>query len=149
MRLRNKSCFLKYNYSLLGNTIQQKPPIIHKPVNWYTKQVCQVISGVYSFNHGQNSNYSPKTISWEIDKKAIKLFKLHLLLYVKNCATFHHFFFFFHLSFPKVLYKSVLLSIIKVPYKSVLLSTITCLHLSLTYHTQKYFIKAFSYLAKT
>ena len=56
--------------------------------------------------------------------------------------------FIFHLSFLKVLYKSVLLSIIKVPYKSVLLSTITCRHLSLTYHTQKYFIKEFYHLAK-
>ena len=53
-----------------------------------------------------------------------------------------------HLSFPKVLDKNVLLSIIKVPYKSVLLSIITCCHLSLTYYTQKYFIKAFYYLAK-
>ena len=43
------------------------------------------------------------------------------------------FFFFFHLSFPKVLYKSALFSIIKVPYKDVLLSIITCCHLSLTY----------------
>ena len=57
--------------------------------------------------------------------------------------------FIFHLSFPKVLYKSVLLSVIKVPYKRVLSSIITCRHLSLTYHTQKYFIKAFYYLAKT
>ena len=56
---------------------------------------------------------------------------------------------FFHISFPKVLYKSVLLSIIKVSYKSVVLSVITCRQLSLTYHTQKYFIKAFYYLAKT
>ena len=57
--------------------------------------------------------------------------------------------FIFHLSFPKVLYKSVLLSVIKVPYKSVLSSIITCRHLSLTYRTQKYFIKSFYYLAKT
>ena len=69
-----------------------------------------------------------------------------LLLYVKNWVTFYHF---FHLSFPKALYKSVLLFIIKVPYKSVLLSIITCHPLSLTYHTQNYFIKAFFYLAKT
>ena len=55
---------------------------------------------------------------------------------------------FFHL-FPKVLYKSVLMSIIKVPQKSVLLSIITFCHLSLTYHTQRYFIKALCYLAKT
>ena len=55
---------------------------------------------------------------------------------------------FFHL-FPKVLYKSVLLSIIKVPQKSVLLSIITFCHLSLTYHTQRYFIKVLCYLTKT
>ena len=76
---------------------------------------------------------------------AIKLFKLHILLYVKNWATFHHF---FHLSFSKVLYESVLFFIIKVLYKDVLLSIITCHHLLLTYHTQKYFIKAYC-LAKT
>ena len=52
-------------------------------------------------------------------------------------------FIFFHLSFSKVLYKSVLLSFVKVPYKSVLLSIITCCHLLLTYLTKKYFIKAF------
>ena len=51
--------------------------------------------------------------------------------------------------FPKVLYKNVLLSITKVPHKSVLLSIIICRYLSLTYHTQKYFIKAFHYLAKS
>ena len=54
-----------------------------------------------------------------------------------------------HLSFLKLLYKSVLLSIVKVPYKSVLLSIITCHHLLLTCHTQKYFTKAFYYLGKT
>ena len=41
------------------------------------------------------------------------------------------------------------MSIIKVPYKSLLLSIIICHHLSLTYHTQKHFIKAFYYLATT
>ena len=71
-----------------------------------------------SFNHRRNKFYSPKT-----DKKAIKLFELHLALFV----TFHHFF--FHLLFPKLLYKSVVLSIIKQPYKTVLLSIITCRHL--------------------
>ena len=50
--------------------------------------------------------------------------------------------------FSKILYESVLLSIIKVPYKSALLSVINCRHLSLTYHTQKFFIKAFYCLAK-
>ena len=58
------------------------------------------------------------------------------------------FIFSFHLSFPKVLSKSALLSIVKVPYKSALLSIITFCLLLLTYHTQIYFIKAFSYLAK-
>ena len=48
-----------------------------------------------------------------------------------------------------ILYKSILLSAIKVPYESVLLSIITCRHLSLTYHTQKYLIKAFYYLEKS
>ena len=44
---------------------------------------------------------------------------------------------FLHLSFPKVLYKCVLLS------------TFTCRHSLLTYHTQKQFIITFYYLAKT
>ena len=57
--------------------------------------------------------------------------------------------FFFHLSFPKLLYISVLLSIVKVPYRSVLLSIITCRHLLLADHTQKHFVKALYYLAKT
>ena len=75
-----------------------------EPFNWYVKQICQVISGVYSisFSHGQNNFNSPETLSWKIGKKAIKLFKL----YVKNWVTFHHF---FHLSYSKVLLKSVLL----------------------------------------
>ena len=72
-------------------------------------------------------------------KKTIKLFKLYLLHYVENWATFH---LFFHLSFPKVLYKSVLLSIVKVPFESDPLSFITCRHL-LAYHTENYFIKVF------
>ena len=62
---------------------------------------------------------------------AIKLFKLHILLYVKNWATFHHF---FHLSFPKVLCENVLFFIIIVLHKDVLLSIITCRDLLLTYH---------------
>ena len=121
--------------------------------NWYvmSKIAKQSMSGYYvwrmlSFNHGWHSFYCPKIISRKIDKEAIKLFKLHLLLYVKNWATFHHF---FHLSFRKVLYENVLSFIIKVPYEDILLSIITCRHLSLTYHTQKYFIKAFYCLAKT
>ena len=80
-------------------------------------------------------------------KKQLNFFKLRLLLYVKNRKLSS--FFYFHLSFPKTPCKSALLSIIKLPYKSVLLSIITCRHLSLTSHTQKYFIKAFYYLTKT
>ena len=80
-------------------------------------------------------------------KKQLNFFKLRLLLYVKNRKLSS--FFYFHLSFPKTPCKSALLSIIKLPYKSVLLSISTCRHLSLTSHTQKYFIKAFYYLTKT
>ena len=114
--------------------------------------ICKAnLSGYYVwcmlfFNHGRNSFYCPKIISWKIHKEAIKLFKFHLLLYVKNWPTFHHF---FHLSFRKVLNESVLFFIVNVPYEDVLLSIINCRHLSLTYHTQKYFIKAYYYQAKT
>ena len=94
---------------------------------------------ILSFNHGLNNFYSPKTAPQKINKEAITLFKFHLLLHVKNWATFHHFFF-FHLSF---------FFIIRVPYEDVLLTIITCRHLSLPYHTQKYFIKAYYYLAQT
>ena len=54
--------------------------------------------------------------------------------------TFRHY---FHADevFPKVLYKSIPLSTIKVLHKSILLSISTCRHLSMTCHTQKYFIK--------
>ena len=85
--------------------------------NWYvmSKIAKQSMSGYYvwrmlSFNHGWHSFYCPKIISRKIDKEAIKLFKLHLLLYVKNWPTFHHF---FHLSSWKVLNESVLFFIVK------------------------------------
>ena len=85
--------------------------------------------GVYSLSTTAEITFIlPKLYLKKIDKKAITLFRLCLLLYVKNWATVHHCF--FHLSFPKVLHKSVLLSIIKVPYKSAILSIITCHHLS-------------------
>ena len=74
------------------------------------------------------------------------LFKLPLLLYVKNWASFYHFY--FHLSFRKVLCESVLFFIIKVFHKDVLSSIIICRHLSLTYYTQMYCKKADYYLAK-
>ena len=100
---------------------------------------------ILSFNHGRITFILPK-LSWKINKEAIKLFKVHMMRYMKNWRTFHHF---FHLSFWKVLYESVLLFIIKVLYKDVLLSIITCHYLLLTCHTQKYFIKTYYYLAKT
>ena len=79
--------------------------------------------------------------------QAISSFALSRKISLAVTATLQQFI--FHLSFSKELFKYVLLTMIKVPYKSVLLSIITCRHLSLTYHTQKYFIKAFYYLAKT
>ena len=119
------------------------------------------MSGVYSLSTTVEITCILPKLSQKIDKEAInrslflkhlrtatsaiKLFKLHILLYVKNWATFHHF---FHLSFSKVLYESVLFFIIKVLYKDVLLSIITCRHFLLTY-TQKHFIKAWYCLAKT
>ena len=126
-----------------------------EPVNWYAEQICQVMSGVSSLSTTVEITCILPKLSWKIDKEpinrslflkhlrvatsAIKLFKLHILLYVKNWATFHHF---FHLSFSKVLYESVLFFIIKVLYKDVLLSIITCRHLLLTYHTQKVLYKS-------
>ena len=53
------------------------------------------------------------------------------------CEKLSNLSFVFQLSFQKVLYKSVLRSIIKAPCKSVLFSIITCPHLSFTYHTHK------------
>ena len=94
------------------------------------------MSGVYSLSTTVDITFILPKLDLKTDKKAIKLFKLHFWLCVKNGATFHHFFF-FSLIIPKVLYKSVLLSII------------TFRHSLLTYYTQRYFIKALYYLAKT
>ena len=103
------------------------------------------MSGVLFFNHRRNNFSSTKIVSQTIYKKAIKLFKLHLLLYVKNCVTYHLFFTYhpqknFIKSFSCLFlpsYKNVILSVIphyyflplvidvsypKVLYKSVLLS---------------------------
>ena len=131
--------------------------------------ICDVSVTVTLQKHYLSTRHnSPLKRTLKINKEVIKLFKLHLLLHAKNWETFHHFFHLsfvklhlllyaknwetfhhlFHLSFEKVLYESVLFFIIKVPYKDVLLSIITCPHLSMTYHTQKYFIKAYYYLAK-
>ena len=75
------------------------------------------MSGVYSLSTTVEINCILPKLSLKIDKEAIhrsfflkhlrtatspiKLFKLHILLYVKNWATFHHF---FPLQFSKVLY---------------------------------------------
>ena len=89
--------------------------------------------GVYSLSTTADITFIfPKLDLKKTDKKAIKLFKLHLLLCVENWATLHHYFFspiipkstlqkhsiiyyylspfIIDLSFSKVLYKSVLLS---------------------------------------
>ena len=109
---------------------------------------------VLFFNYGWNNFYSTKIISQKIYKKAIKLFKLHLLLYVKNWVTYHHLFFTYHsqMYFIKAFYCLLRPSIKKYLIKTIyylFFPIITCRHLLLTYHTKKYFIKAFYYLAKT
>ena len=91
------------------------------------------MSGVYSLSTTVDITFILPKLDLKTDKKAIKLFKLHFWLCVKNGATFHHFFFFFtyhpkstlqkrsivyyyfspliiDLLYPKVLYKSVVLS---------------------------------------
>ena len=92
-----------------------------KPSNYFSFSAglpCYICC-ILTFNRGRNSLYSPKTIFKKIVKKkkkkikVIKLFKLNLL----------------HLSFQKVLFKSVLLSII------------SCRYLSLTYQNTKVLYK--------
>ena len=72
------------------------------------------MSDVYSLSTMVDIFVLPKQ---NIDKKAIKLFKLHLLLCVENWATIHHFFFTYHSRkyFIKTFY---CLLYTKVPYKS-------------------------------
>ena len=66
-------------------------------------------------------------------KKSTKMHLTFQTLFFALCEKLSNFSsFFIHLSFSKVLYKSVVLSIIKVPYKSVLLSIATCRHIPLT-----------------
>ena len=91
------------------------------------------MSAVYSLSTTVEITFVLPKLYLTNRQKAIQLIKLRLLFYVKNRAAFH----LFKLSFPKILSKSFLLSII------------TCRHLSWTYHSQKYFIKTFYYLAKT
>ena len=64
---------------------------------------------VLFFNYGWNNFYSTKIISQKIYIKAIKLFKLHLFALCEKLSNLSSFI--FHLSFPNVLYKSILLSI--------------------------------------
>ena len=101
---------------------------------------------ILSFNHGRRTFILPKLDLKKSTKKQLN-FSNSIFCYMWKTAKL--FIIFFHLSFPKVFYKSVLWSIVKILYKSILLSIITCRHLSLIYHAQKYFIKAFYYLRKT
>ena len=61
------------------------------------------------FSYGWNNLYSTKIISQKIYIKAIKIFKLHLFASCEKLSNLSSFI--FHLSFPNVLYKSVLLPI--------------------------------------
>ena len=93
------------------------------------------MSGVYSLSTTVDITFIlPKLVLKKPTKKQLKFSNSIFCSVWKTEQLF--FIIFFHLSFPKVLYKSVLLSII------------TC-RPSLIYHTQKYFIKAFYYLTKT
>ena len=83
--------------------------------------------GVYSLSTTVDIIFIlPKLHPKKSTKKQLN-FSNSIFCSMRKTATFHHF---FHLSFPEVPYKSVLLSIVKVPYKSVLLSIINCRHLS-------------------
>ena len=83
--------------------------------------------GVYSLSTTVDITFIlPKLHPKKSTKKQLN-FLNSIFCSMRKTATFH---LFFHLSFPEVLYKSVLLSIVKVPYKSVLLCIINCRHLS-------------------
>ena len=102
---------------------------------------------ILSFNHGRNNFVLPKLYLKKLIEKQLNFSSSIFCSIWKTEQLF--IIFFFHLSFQKVLYESALFFIIKVPYEAVLLSIITCHHLSLTYHTQKYFIKSYYCLATT
>ena len=73
------------------------------------------MSDVYSLSNTVEINFIlPKLDLKKLTKKGIKFFKLRLFIYVKNLETFFT-------SSPKILYKSVPLSITKVSCKIVLL----------------------------
>ena len=94
------------------------------------------MSGVYSLSTTVGLTFIPPKL--DLKKSTKKQLNFSNSIFCSVWKTEQLFIIiFFHLSFPKVLYKSVLLSII------------TCRHSLLIYHTQKYFIKAFYYLAKT
>ena len=93
------------------------------------------MSGVYSFSATVDITFIlPKL---DLKKSTKKQLNFSNSIFCSVWKTEQLFIIFFHLSFLKVLYKSVLLSIT------------TCRHSLLTYHSQNYFIKAFYYLAKT
>ena len=116
-------------------------------VNNDMKSKCLVMPGVYSLSTTVDITFIiPKL---DLKKPTKKQLNFSNSIFCSMWKTEQLFIVFFHLSFLKVLYKSALMSIVKVLYKSILLSIITCDHLLLSYHTQKYFIKAFYYLGKT
>ena len=128
---------------MLGNTVQYNIlSYRNQSIDMQSKSVALCL--VYNlFQPPRNNFYFPELYLKKLTKKQLNFSSPIFCSIYKNWVTFHHF---LHLSFPKVLYKSVLLYIIKVPHKNVLLSVITCHHLSLTYHTQTYFTKALYYL---
>ena len=117
-----------YNKTI-GNTVQQNL-LSYRPVNWYSKQICRVMSSVYSLSTTIEITF----ILPKLDlKKPTKQQLNFSLLCVENWATFHHYF--FSLIIPKIalqkrsiIYYYLLplitdLSYPKVHYKSVLLSS--------------------------
>ena len=94
------------------------------------------MSGVYSLLTTVDITFILPKLDLKTPTKSNQTFQTPSFALCGKLSNFSSLFF-FHLSFPKVLYKSVLLS------------TITCRHSLLTYHTQKQFIITFYYLAKT
>ena len=98
-------------------------------INWYAKQICRVMSGVYSLSTTVDITFIlPKLDLKKSTKKELN-FSNSIFCSVWKTEQLFIFFFFFALIIPKSIYKSVLLSIVKVPYKSVLLSNICCRHI--------------------
>ena len=115
--------------------------------SYRARQIYRVMSGVYSLSATVDITFIlPKLDLKKLTKKQLNISNT---IFCSVWKTEQLFIIFFHVSFAKVLHKSVLLSTVKVPYKSVLLSIITYHHLLLAYHIQRHFVKAFYYLAKT